>query len=157
MSTVTVVDPSRVGKKGFPMHSEAFPEIALPTKEIPVSEATPEQAVDPKQALTLYAADKRWQMETGGFEFNGLHIATDDRSKIMIAGAREAAKVNPDFTTPWVTLTGEVAVLNAATIIAISDAVGAHVNNVFGIYALVLPQILDGTITDQSQIDAAFA
>ena len=157
MSTVTVVDSSRIGKKGFPMHSGAFPDIALPTKEVPASEATPEQAVDPKQALTLYAADKRWQKETGGFEFNGLHIATDDRSKIMIAGAREAAKANPNFTTPWVTTTGEIALLDAAAVIAISDAVGVHVNNVFGIYSQVLPQILDGTIIDQSQIDAAFA
>ena len=110
-----------------------------------------------REVLTLYAADKRWQKEIGGFEFNGLHIATDDRSKIMIAGARESAKDNPDFTTPWVTSTGEIALLDAATIIAISDAVGAHVNNVFGIYAQVLPQIIDGTITDQTQIDAAFA
>ncbi len=113
--------------------------------------------VDPKVALVAYAADKRWQKETGGFEFNGLHIATDDRSKIMIAGAREAAKANPDFTTPWVTSTGEIAILDAAAIIAISDAVGEHVNNVFGIYSQVLPQILDGTLTDQAQIDAAFA
>ena len=157
MSTVTVIDYSRAGKKGFPLYPEAHPEITLPTKEVPASEATPEQAVDPKQALTLYAADKRWQKETGGFEFNGLHIATDDRSKIMIAGAREAAKANPDFTAPWVTTTGEIALLDAAAIIAISDAVGAHVNNVFGIYLQVLPQILDGAITDRSQIDAAFA
>lgn len=107
--------------------------------------------------LIAYAADKRWQMETGGFEFSGLHIATDDRSKIMMAGAREAAKANPDFTTPWVTSTGEIAVLDAVLTIAISDAVGAHVNDVFRTYAQVLPQIIDGTITDQSQIDAAFA
>lgn len=113
--------------------------------------------VDPKVVLAAYAADKRWQKETGGFKFNGLHIATDDRSKIMIAGAREAAKANPDFTTPWVTSTGEIALLDAAAIIAISNAVGEHVNNVFGIYSQVLPQILDGTLTDQSQIDAAFA
>lgn len=53
--------------------------------------------VDPKVALAAYAADKRWQKETGGFEFNGLHIATDDRSKIMIAGAREAAKSQSGF------------------------------------------------------------
>ena len=157
MSTVTVIDYSRSGKKGFPLYPEAHPEIALPTKEIPASEATPEQAVDPKQALMLYAADKRWQKETGGFEFNGLPIATDDRSKIMISGAREAAKANPDFTTPWVTSTGEIALLDAAAIIAISDAVGAHVNSVFGIYAQVLPQIQDGTITEQAQIDIAFA
>ncbi len=157
MNIVTVIDYSRAGHRGFPLYPEAHPEITLPTKEVPASEATPEQAVDPKQALTLYAADKRWQKETGGFEFNGLHIATDDRSKIMISGAREAAKGNPDFTTPWVTSTGEIAILDAATIIAISDAVGAHVNSVFGIYAIVLPLILDGTITDQTQIDAALA
>ncbi|MBB5091741.1 hypothetical protein HNQ68_002282 [Pseudochrobactrum saccharolyticum] len=120
-----------------------------------VVDATPPENI--QSALIAYAADKRWQKETGGFEFNGLHIATDDRSKIMIAGAREAAKANPNFTTPWVTSTGEIAVLDAAAIIAISDAVGAHVNNAFGIYSQVLPQILDGTIIDQAQIDAAFA
>lgn len=75
----------------------------------------------------------------------------------MIAGAREAAKANPDFTTPWMTTTGEIALLDAVAIIAISDAIGAHVNNVFGIYSQVPPLILGGTITDQSQIDTAFA
>jgi hypothetical protein len=32
--TVTVVDYNRVGRKGFPMHSKAYPEFELPTKEI---------------------------------------------------------------------------------------------------------------------------
>ncbi|MBB5090624.1 hypothetical protein HNQ68_001148 [Pseudochrobactrum saccharolyticum] len=30
-------------------------------------------------------------------------------------------------------------------------------NSVFGIYSQALPQILDGTLTDQNQIDTAFA
>ena len=55
------------------------------------------------------------------------------------------------------TTTGEIALLDAEAIIAISDAVGAHINNVFGIYSQVLPQIQDGTITDLAQIDTAFA
>lgn len=156
MSTVTVVDPSRVGKKGFPMHSAAFPEIALPTKEIPASEATPEQAVDPKQALTLYAADKRWQKETGGFEFNGLHIATDDRSKIMISGARVAAEADQNFTTQWKGADGVFITLDAPMIIAISNAVSSHVSDCFAIEAQVIAQIDNVSITNTDQIDSAF-
>lgn len=53
MSTVTVVDPSRVGKKGFPMHSEAFPEIALPTKEIPISEVDGNTTIVNQDELTI--------------------------------------------------------------------------------------------------------
>lgn len=113
--------------------------------------------VDPKVALVAYAADKRWQKETGGFEFNGLHIATDDRSKLLITGAREAAKANTSFTTPWVTSTGVIAELDAAAIIALSDAIGAHVNSAFGIYSEIVPLIMDGSITNQTQIDIAFA
>ncbi|MDP8249633.1 DUF4376 domain-containing protein [Pseudochrobactrum saccharolyticum] len=120
-----------------------------------VVDVTPPENI--QAALIAYAADKRWQKETGGFDFNGLHIATDDRSKLLITGAREAAKANASFTTPWVTSTGVIAELDAAAIIALSDAIGAHVNSAFGIYSEVVPQILDGTITDQSQIDAAFA
>ncbi|MBX8828035.1 hypothetical protein HBA93_20745 [Ochrobactrum sp. SFR4] len=54
------------------------------------------------------------------------------------------------------TAAGEIALLDAETIIAISDAVGAHANNVFGIYSQVTPLILNGTLTDQTQIDTAF-
>lgn len=38
MRTVTVVDYSRIGKKGFPMHPEAYPDIPLPMKEVPVED-----------------------------------------------------------------------------------------------------------------------
>lgn len=53
MSTVTVVDQSRVGKKGFPMHSAAFPEIALPTKEIPISEVDDNTPIVNQEELTI--------------------------------------------------------------------------------------------------------
>ena len=109
-----------------------------------------------REVLSAYAADKRWQKETGGFDYNGMHIATDDRSKVLIAGAREAAKSNPDYTTPWVAMTGEITVLNAAAVIAMSTAVEVHVNGVFRTFSTVITQITDGTITDQSQIDMAF-
>lgn len=157
MSTVTVVDHDRVGRKGFPMHSLAFPEIALPTKEVPASEATPGQAVDPKQALTLYAAQKRWEKETGGIVFGGMVISTDDRSKIMISGARVAAEADPNFTTQWKGADGSFVTLVAAMIVAISNAVSTHVSNCFALEAQVLAQIEAGTITTATEIDAAFA
>ena len=107
--------------------------------------------------LVSYAEDKRWQKETGGFELNGLHIATDDRSKLMISGARVAAEADPEFTTSWKAADGAFVTLNAGQIIAISNAVLSHVSDCFAIEAQVLSHIADGTITGQSQIDAAFA
>lgn len=38
MTEITVIDYSRIGKKGFPMHPEAYPDIPLPTKEVPSGE-----------------------------------------------------------------------------------------------------------------------
>lgn len=156
-NTATVVDYSRVGKKGFPMHSAAFPDVALPTKEVPIAETTPDQVVDLNQSLQLYTAEKRWQKETGGFELNGMYIATDDRSKLMLSGARVAAEADPDFTTQWKAADGAFVSLSASQLVAISNAVLAHVSKCFALEAQVLSQIADGTITDRSQVDVAFA
>lgn len=155
--TITIVDYSRVGKKGFPMHSAAFPDVDLPTKEVPIGQARSEQAVDIKQSLQLYTAEKRWQKETGGFELNGMHIATDDRSKLMLSGVRVAAEADPDFTTQWKAADGAFVSLSAPQLVAISNAVLAHVSMCFALEAQVLSQIADGTITDRSQVDVAFA
>lgn len=155
--TITVVDYNRVGKKGFPMHSAAFPDVALPTKEVPIAVTTPDQVVDLKQSLQLYTAEKRWQNETGGFELNGMYIAADDRSKLMLSGARVAAEADPDFTTQWKAADGVFVSLSASQLVAISNAVLAHVSKCFALEAQVLSQIADGTITDRSQVDVAFA
>ena len=107
--------------------------------------------------LVAYAAQKRWEREVGGIELNGLTVATDDRSKTMISGARVAAMANPDFTTSWKGAGGEFVPLDANAVIAISDAVLAHVSNCFAIEAQVLADIEAGAITTVEQIDAAFA
>lgn len=107
--------------------------------------------------LPAYAAHKRWEKEVGGIEVNGLTVATDDRSKTMISGARVAAMANPDFTTSWKGAGGEFVPLDANAVIAISDAVLAHVSNCFAAEAQVLADIEAGSITTIEQIDAAFA
>lgn len=101
-----------------------------------------------------YAAQKRWEKEVGGMEVGGISIATDDRSKLMIAGARIKAESDPDFTTSWVGAHGSIHTVNAAQVIAISDAVLAHVAGCFEIYAEVIAA--DPPMTEE-QIDAAFA
>lgn len=116
--------------------------------------------VDPaelKASLTAYAADVRWRKETGGIVAGGVPIATDDRSKQMIIGARIAADADPNWTTQWIAADGSIVPIDAAAIIAISDAVQAHVNDCFTSYALVKTDIDSGTITTTAEIDAAFA
>lgn len=109
-----------------------------------------------KATLLAYARQKRWQIETGGIEVGGMPIATDDRSKLMIAGARTSADSDPDFETSWDA--GEMDVdLNAEQIIAISDAVRDHVAAVFAKFKTIRADINAGTLTSKSEVDAAYA
>lgn len=129
--------------------------------QVPDDLADSVSAIDPDavstSALIAYAADKRWQIETGGIVLGGVPIATDDRSKIMIMGARVAAAANPDWETVWHGADGQTYPLNATSMIAISDAVEAHVNSTFSTFAAVKSDIAAGDITTTAEIDAAFA
>lgn len=108
-----------------------------------------------KDRLTAYAADKRWRVETGGITVAGVAIATDDRSKQMIIGARIAADADAGWSTPWVAADGTVVPVDALTMIVISNAVLAHVSACFAIYAAVAADIEAGDITTTDEIDAA--
>lgn len=127
-------------------------DLIDPPEQAPLAEPEPEP-ID----LTAYAAQKRWEMETGGIEVGGMTVYTDDRSKMMIMGARIAATADPGFATQWKAADGSFVEIDAATIIAISDAVLAHVDACFAIEAQVLDGIGNETITSTAEIDAAFA
>lgn len=103
--------------------------------------------------LTGYAADKRWRVETGGITVGGAPVATDDRSKTMIMGARIKADADQDYTVGWKGADGSFVTLTAPQIIAISNAVLAHVDACFAAEADVVAAILDGTITTTQQVD----
>ena len=106
--------------------------------------------------LRAYAAMKRWQAEIGGIVVAGVPIATDDRSKLMITGARIKADADAGFTTPWA-VGDEVFPLTSEQIVAISDAVLSHVSEVFAAFAATVSAIADGSITTKAEVDAAFA
>jgi hypothetical protein len=110
-----------------------------------------------KPDLIGYAAQRRWEIEVGGIVLGGVPIATDDRSKTMILGARVAAAANPDWETVWHGADGETYPLNAAQMIAISNAVEAHVNATFSTFAGLKADVGAGVITTAAEIDAAFA
>lgn len=110
-----------------------------------------------KPALVAYAADKRWQTEVGGIVIGGVPVSTDDRSKIMIMGARVAAAADAGWATVWHGADGQTYPLNATQMVAISNAVEAHVNATFATFASVKADIDEGDITTLAEIDAAFA
>ena len=108
-----------------------------------------------KQNLLDYAADKKWRVETGGILFNGFPIATDDRSKIMLLGAREKAKDNPSFQDEWHIGANRTVTLDAATIIALSNRVLDHVSQCFAFERKLSAKINEGVITTFEQIEHA--
>lgn len=110
----------------------------------------------PAVDLIAYTAQKRWEKEVGGIEVGGMPVFTDDRSKTLIMGARQAADADPAFTTQWKTAAGAFITLDAATIMAISNAVLTHVAACFAREATVIAAIEDETITNTAEIDGAF-
>ena len=111
-------------------------------------------AHDPVQSgLIEYARERRWQIEVGGITLAGVPIATDQESQGKILSAYVAASRDPAWTTLW----DSVHPLDAATMLAIGDAVQAHINASFAVRGEVFAAIAAGTITTREQIDAAFA
>lgn len=110
-----------------------------------------------RRALIAFAAEMRWQREVGGMVAGGVPIATDDRSKLMIAGARLAALANPGWSTRWQGRDGQSYAVDAEAILAISLAVEAHVNAAFARFAEVKDEIDAGTLTTPAQVEAAMA
>lgn len=155
-STQQVIDNDKIGKRGFPRHYASL-GLEPPKKVVPVDDMGQPEVSHPGMTLQQYAAAKRWEKEVGGIEINGLTVSTDDRSKTMISGARVAAQNDPDFTTQWKSSNGSFVTINAAAVIAISDAMLRHVSDCFAIEAQVLAEIEAGTISSLEQIDAAFA
>jgi len=87
--------------------------------------AAPTLAKLKEQALDRLAS-RRWQAENGGVIVAGIRVATDDRSKLLIADAGRRAEADSSFTTKWKSRDGWVT-LNATALIGLRNAVFAHV------------------------------
>ncbi len=122
---------------------------SVPT-ETPVQEEelSPEAA---KARLLVYAANKRWEIETGGMVFGGMSIPTNDRAKLLLMGA---ADTMTNEQTAMFVVDGTAVQLTGAQFKAIYAEIVRRIQVLFGIQADIIGLINDGTYTTTAQIDA---
>ena len=96
-----------------------------------------EQARERKQSEIAAA---RWEAETAGIDVNGFTVRTDRESQALITGAALKAMQDSAYSCRWKTESGFVE-LTAPQILAIADAVRAHVQGCFDREAELLPLI----------------
>lgn len=127
------------------------------------TDGPPEPELEPlspeaqRAALVSYAAQRRWQKETGGCSW-GLHQVRTDRdsqAKLIAEFVAIQAGVRPD-PSPWKFADGFALVSNM-DMGAVILAVRAHIAAVFAKEAEIVSGIEAGTITDTATIDALFA
>ncbi len=114
---------------------------------------------DLRAAKFAALAERRWQAETGGTMVAGTPIKTDAESTGKITAAYVQATANPSFTVRWKVDTGVFVTRDAATIIAIGDAVTAHVQACFDNEDVLTTAILaaeDAAALDAIDIDAGW-
>lgn len=112
---------------------------------LPEPEPEPEPEVPPDWPAVI--AERRYAVEIGGIDINGLHVDTDDRSKLLINGAAALASANPEFTLNWKTPDGFVQ-LTAEQVQGVAKAVALHVQACFNREAELLAELEAGTLTE---------
>jgi hypothetical protein len=90
-----------------------------------------DRPLDAVKAERLSAlAARRYQAECGGTSLNGMPLASDRETQAKLIAVRIKAKENPAYTVNWKAPGGFIS-LDAATVIAVSDQVAAHVQACF--------------------------
>lgn len=150
---------------GFTLDGVQYPQnwLQLATAEdlsargITIEDVQPPEPPPPTvEELLAYLAEKRWRVETGGCPFGGMVIKTDRESQIKMTAAWTRANADPAFSIPnWKIAPGVFISLDNATILAVGDAVTAHIQACFDMEEALTAEILAGTITTYAEIDAA--
>jgi hypothetical protein len=84
-----------------------------------------------KETALKALAARRWRAETGGIRVNGSPVATDERSQAKFVGARLSATLDVNYSIQWKLADGNFVTLDRDKIIAIAQAVRAHVQACF--------------------------
>lgn len=108
-----------------------------------------------KAALKAYAAQKRYQVETGGMTFMGMPIPTDRETQAKLSGAVVAFQAGAlTGSIDWKTAAGWVQ-LDQTAVTGLASAVAAHVQAAFSSEKSVSAAIDAETITTTAEINAA--
>jgi hypothetical protein len=111
-----------------------------------VPDSLDENGLEAQRQLKLSAlAAQRWTIETGGITFAGLPIKTDEDTQRKITGAYVQATRNPSMTVKWKVAPATFMTLDADTIIAIGDAVTAHIQSAFDHESDLIDAIMSAT------------
>lgn len=110
-----------------------------------------------KEALRAYAANARFDKETSGVTVDGVTFPTDRETQSKFAAAVILSQINPAATFHWKLKNNQFVDLDAAKILAVASAAGAHVQACFAAEGATVTSINSGTITTKAQIDAEFA
>lgn len=86
-----------------------------------------DKADQAKAAVREAIASRRWQAMASGTIVAGMEVHTDDTAQTRILGAALAATLDPDYTLAWKTVAGEFVTLTAPQVLAIAQAIRAHV------------------------------
>lgn len=115
-------------------------------------------APPPAPDLVAYVADRRWQKEVGGCEWNGYPVSTDRDSQAKVIAERLAvmAGVRAD-PSGWKFSDGVFRMVSNEDFVALALAVRDHVQSAFTLEAMVLAAIANETITTSAEIDEAFS
>lgn len=95
-----------------------------------------------KTAKLVALGVKRYEVEQAGLTRNGLFIRTDDRSKLLVFAARTKAKEDDTTTKRWKVADGVHVTLDAATLIAVGDAVEDFISDCFDREASLAAEIV---------------
>lgn len=113
---------------------------------------SPPSAPPSTMELISYAATRRYSVETGGIQVDGVQIDTTRDSQAMISGALAyvqtsgATSVEFKAASGWITLSAE-------QVKAIALAVAAHVQRCFSAERIADEAITSGALTTFDQLD----
>jgi hypothetical protein len=99
-------------------------------------------------AIKGFVASRRDEAISAGIVIGNFPVQTDDLSQQRITGAAVAALIDPTTTVDWKMGGGEFVTLDAPTIIAIAQAVRAHVQACFDHERTLLELIDNGETPD---------
>jgi len=92
---------------------------------------TADELAAAKVARLAALAAHRYEIETAGISFGGTTIPTDRQTCAILTGAYVQAAGNPAFAIKFKSPDGTFSPINAAQILAVGDAVTAHVQACF--------------------------
>jgi hypothetical protein len=99
-----------------------------------------------REALIPRIEHERWEHEVGGMTFGGATIPTDDRAKTLITGSYNAAiREGEDYSDEWKVAPGMYVPLDHDTVVALADALKAHIRACFAREKELTMAVLDAS------------